>query len=295
MNHQVCHGVPGDKVAASNGDIVNIDITVIKDGWHGDTSRMFYVGEPLGAGQAPVRDHLRVHVEGHRRGAPGRRASATSAPRSSAMPRSHGFSRRARVLRPRHRRALPRGAADPALRPPGAGPELVPGMTFTIEPMINAGKRDIRQLADGWTIVTARPLALRAMGAHRPRHRRRLRGAHRLRRHARRRPPSSSAHASDERRSRPRARRPQARPRPRRRRRRCAPGSARAARGARSAATSSVPTRSARSPRTPQSVDESPAASSGASASTTRRWRSWPSAATAAAPSSPIRTSTSSC
>ena len=78
VNHQVCHGIPGDRVLKP-GDIVNIDITVIKDGYHGDTSRMYYVGEPSHPGAAAVRGHLRVHVARHRAGAPGRARSATSA------------------------------------------------------------------------------------------------------------------------------------------------------------------------------------------------------------------------
>jgi methionyl aminopeptidase len=131
---------------------VNIDITVIKDGWHGDTSRMFYVGEPT-VQAAPVRDHLRMHVERHPMVQPGVALGDIGA----AIQRhaESRLQRGARVLRPRHRQALPRGAADPALRPRGQGLRLQEGMTFTIEPMINAGKRDIRQMNDGWTIVTA--------------------------------------------------------------------------------------------------------------------------------------------
>ncbi len=153
VNHQVCHGVPGDKVLR-NGDIVNIDVTVIKDGWHGDTSRMFYVGEPSvqarrlcevtyecmwkgiavvhpGATLGDIGFSIQKHAE----------ASGYSVVREFC---GHGIGRRFHE----EPQILHYGK-------PGSGLKLVEGMTFTVEPMINAGKRDIRQLADGWTIVTA--------------------------------------------------------------------------------------------------------------------------------------------
>ena len=83
---------PRRQDAASAGDIVNIDITVIKDGWHGDTSRMFYVGEPVDPGQAPVRDHVGSHVARHRAGAPGRHARRHRRARSRSTPRAKGYS-----------------------------------------------------------------------------------------------------------------------------------------------------------------------------------------------------------
>jgi methionyl aminopeptidase len=90
INHQVCHGIPNDR-PLKNGDIVNIDVTVIKDGWHGDTSRMFVVGKRLDRRQAADPDHLRGDVEGHRQGqgpAPPRRHRQ----RDPDLRRSNGFS-----------------------------------------------------------------------------------------------------------------------------------------------------------------------------------------------------------
>ncbi len=152
VNHQVCHGIPGDRVL-KNGDIVNIDVTVIKDGYHGDTSRMFYVGEPsiaarrlceityecmwLGIQQVRPGGHLgdighaiQAHAEKH----------GYSVVREFC---GHGIGRRFHE----EPQVLHYGR-------PGTLDRLVPGMTFTVEPMINAGRRDIKELADGWTIVT---------------------------------------------------------------------------------------------------------------------------------------------
>jgi methionyl aminopeptidase len=153
VNHQVCHGVPGDKVLR-NGDIVNIDITVIKDGWHGDTSRMFYVGEP----SVQAKRLCEVTFECMWKGIDQVRPGATLGDIGSAIQahaEKNGFS----VVREFCGHGIGRKFhEEPQILHygrPGQGLKLVPGMTFTIEPMINAGKRDIRQLADGWTIVTA--------------------------------------------------------------------------------------------------------------------------------------------
>ncbi|HEY8355339.1 MAG TPA: type I methionyl aminopeptidase [Methylophilaceae bacterium] len=152
VNHQICHGVPGDRVL-KNGDIVNIDITVIKDGYHGDTSRMFCVGEPsiqakrlcditydcMWLGIAQVRPGATLGDIGH--------AIQTYAER-------HGYS----VVREFCGHGIGKKFhEDPQVLHygrPGSGLRLQPGMIFTIEPMINAGKRDIKQLNDGWTVVT---------------------------------------------------------------------------------------------------------------------------------------------
>ncbi len=152
VNHVVCHGVPGEKKLKS-GDILNIDITVIKDGYHGDTSRMFYIGEPsiqarrlcdithecLWRGISAVKNGAALGDIGH--------AIQSHAER-------HGFS----VVREFCGHGIGRlFHEDPQVLhygKPGTGARLTPGMTFTIEPMINAGKAGIRQLADGWTIVT---------------------------------------------------------------------------------------------------------------------------------------------
>ncbi|MBL0143130.1 MAG: type I methionyl aminopeptidase [Betaproteobacteria bacterium] len=153
VNHQVCHGVPGDKVLKT-GDIVNIDITVIKDGWHGDTSRMFLVGEP----SIQARRLCDVTYECMWRGIAQVRAGATLGDIGNAIQRhaeSHGYS----VVREFCGHGIGRRFhEEPQILhygTPGQGILLQAGMTFTVEPMINAGRRDIRGLADGWTIVTA--------------------------------------------------------------------------------------------------------------------------------------------
>ncbi len=152
VNHQICHGVPGEKVL-KNGDIINIDITVIKDGYHGDTSRMFYVGEPsiqarrlceitydcMWLGIAKVKAGATLGDIGH--------VIQTYAERN-------GFS----VVREFCGHGIGKKFhEDPQVLhygKPSTGLKLQAGMMFTIEPMINAGKRDIKQLGDGWTIVT---------------------------------------------------------------------------------------------------------------------------------------------
>ena len=153
VNHQVCHGVPGDKVLR-HGDIVNIDVTVIKDGWHGDTSRMFYAGEP----SVQAKRLCEVTYEAMWKGIAVVRPGATLGDIGAAVQRhaeAAGFS----VVREFCGHGIGRRFhEEPQILHygrPGQGLKLVPGMTFTVEPMINAGKRDIRQLNDGWTIVTA--------------------------------------------------------------------------------------------------------------------------------------------
>lgn len=152
VNHQVCHGVPGDK-KLKQGDIVNIDVTVIKDGYHGDTSRMFYVGEP----PIQARRLSEVTYECMWLGIEQVRPGAYLGDIGYAIQthaHKHGFS----IVREFCGHGIgQRFHEEPQVLHygrPGTGMQLVAGMTFTIEPMINAGKRDIRQLADGWTIVT---------------------------------------------------------------------------------------------------------------------------------------------
>ncbi len=152
INHQVCHGIPNDR-QLKDGDIVNIDITVIKDGWHGDTSRMFVVGkgsiaakrlcqityEAMWRGIVKVKPGVRLGDIGH--------AIQTFA-------ENQGFS----IVREFCGHGIgQRFHEDPQVLHygrPGTLEVLQPGMTFTIEPMINAGKKDIRSMGDGWTIVT---------------------------------------------------------------------------------------------------------------------------------------------
>ena len=153
VNHQVCHGVPGDKVLR-HGDIVNIDVTVIKDGWHGDTSRMYYAGEP----SVQAKRLCDITYEAMWKGISVVRPGATLGDIGNAVQRhaeAHGYS----VVREFCGHGIGRRFhEEPQILHygrPGQGMRLVPGMTFTVEPMINAGKRDIRQMPDGWTIVTA--------------------------------------------------------------------------------------------------------------------------------------------
>ena len=152
VNHVVCHGIPGPKKLKA-GDVINIDVTVIKDGLHGDTSRMFFVGEPSiqarrlsdityecmwrgisavkpGAFLGDIGYLIQSHAEEH----------GFSVVREFC---GHGIGRKFHE----EPQVLHYGRA-------GTGLKLQPGMIFTVEPMINAGKPAIRQLADGWTVVT---------------------------------------------------------------------------------------------------------------------------------------------
>ncbi len=152
VNHVVCHGIPGKK-KLRKGDVLNIDITVIKDGYHGDTSRMFHVGEPpviarrvsdiayqcMWIGIEQVRPGARLGDIGH-------------------AIQHHAESLRCSVVREYCGHGIGRQFhEEPQVLhygKPGTGVELVAGMTFTIEPMINAGKRHTKLLPDGWTVVT---------------------------------------------------------------------------------------------------------------------------------------------
>jgi len=152
VNHQVCHGIPGDKVL-KNGDSLNIDVTIIKDGWHGDTSRMFFAGEPsiLARRLAQVTyECMWLGIEQVRPGA--HLGDIGHAIQKHAE--AHGYS----VVREFCGHGIGQVFhEDPQVLhygKPGTGIELLPGMIFTVEPMINAGRREIRELADGWTIVT---------------------------------------------------------------------------------------------------------------------------------------------
>ena len=152
VNHVVCHGIPGDR-CLKNGDIINVDITVIKDGFHGDTSQMFVVGETslkarrlvdtayecLTVGIALVRPGARL-------GDIGAAIQTLAESRNFSVVREycgHGIGR----IFHEEPQVLHYGNA-------GTGVELQAGMTFTIEPMINAGKRHVKLLDDNWTVVT---------------------------------------------------------------------------------------------------------------------------------------------
>ena len=152
INQQICHGVPSEKML-KNGDIVNIDITVIKDGYHGDTSRMFYVGDPSAQAKRLCELTYQAMWLGINKVKPGAtlgdigHAIQTFAEKSGySVVREfcgHGIGK----VFHEDPQVLHYGKA-------GAGLTLQAGMMFTIEPMINAGKCDIRQMSDGWTIVT---------------------------------------------------------------------------------------------------------------------------------------------
>ena len=152
VNHQVCHGVPSDKVL-KNGDAVNLDITVIKDGYHGDTSRMFMVGTPSIQAKRLVDITYDCMWKGIEQVRPG----ATLGDIGHSIQR-HAEANGCSVVREFCGHGI--GAAfheDPQVvhyGQPGTGIAIKAGMIFTIEPMINAGRRDIRILGDGWTVVT---------------------------------------------------------------------------------------------------------------------------------------------
>lgn len=152
VNHVVCHGVPGDK-ALKPGDIVNIDITVIKDGYHGDTSRMFYAGKP----SIQARRLCDVTYECMWRGIDAVRPGAHLGDLGHAI-QSHAESNGYSVVREFCGHGIgKRFHEEPQILHygrPGTGLRLEAGMTFTIEPMINAGKADIKHAKDGWTVVT---------------------------------------------------------------------------------------------------------------------------------------------
>ena len=152
VNHVICHGIPNEK-RLKNGDMVNIDITVIKDGYHGDTSKMFFVGEPSIKGQRLSRvayECLRLGIDlvkpGTNLGDIGHAIQQHAEANNYSVVREycgHGIGEQFHE--------------DPQVLhygKQGTGLKLEPGMTFTIEPMINAGKRQVKLMKDGWTVVT---------------------------------------------------------------------------------------------------------------------------------------------
>jgi methionyl aminopeptidase len=153
VNHVVCHGIPGDK-KLKDGDIVNVDVTVIKDGFHGDTSRMFFAGKPSIQAKRLCDLTYEAMWRGIRTVRPGAHLGDIGAT-IQRFAESHGFS----VVREFCGHGIGRQFhEEPQVLHygrPGTGLKLQPGMIFTIEPMINAGRAGIRCLADGWTIVTA--------------------------------------------------------------------------------------------------------------------------------------------
>ncbi len=152
VNHQVCHGIPGERIL-KEGDIVNIDVTVIKDSYHGDTSKMFFVGEPSLIAKRVTQtsyECMRLGIEmvkpGVRLGDIGHAIQSHAEGNNCSVVREYCGHGIGRVFH-----------EDPQVLhygQPGTGMALQPGMTFTIEPMINAGKREVKLLPDQWTVVT---------------------------------------------------------------------------------------------------------------------------------------------
>ena len=152
VNHQVCHGIPGEK-KLKNGDIVNIDITVIKNGYHGDTSKMFFVGKPSISAERICRishECLRIGIDmvkpGIQLGDIGHAIQRHAEGHDCSIVREycgHGigaqFHEEPQVLH---------------YGQPGTGLRLEAGMIFTIEPMVNIGKRHVKLLPDQWTVIT---------------------------------------------------------------------------------------------------------------------------------------------
>jgi methionyl aminopeptidase len=152
VNHVVCHGIPSDK-KLKKGDIINIDVTVIKDGWHGDTSRMFFIGKPSILAKKLVETTYECMMRGIEVVKPG----ATLGDIGYAI-QSYAENKGFSVVRDFCGHGLGKifHMSPQVLHygKPGAGQVLEEGMFFTIEPMINAGKKETRILKDDWTAVT---------------------------------------------------------------------------------------------------------------------------------------------
>lgn len=163
VNHVVCHGIPGEQIL-KKGDVINIDITVIKDGWHGDTSKMFQVGETSVRAKRICDIAYESMVRGIEMVKPGVRLGDIGHT-IQTYAEGHGCS----VVREYCGHGIGQVFhEDPQVLHygrPGTGEVLVPGMVFTIEPMVNLGKRDTRLMPDGWTVIT-RDRSLSAQWEH---------------------------------------------------------------------------------------------------------------------------------
>ncbi|MFT3756642.1 MAG: type I methionyl aminopeptidase [Pseudoxanthomonas sp.] len=151
-NNVICHGIPGEKVL-KDGDIINIDVTVLKDGWHGDTSRMYFVGTP----SVMAKRLVEVTREAMWRGIKAVRPGATLGDVGHAI-QQYAEAERFSVVREYCGHGIGKVYHDEPqvlhYGQPGQGVVLKKGMTFTIEPMINEGARHTRVMPDGWTVVT---------------------------------------------------------------------------------------------------------------------------------------------
>ncbi len=163
VNHVVCHGIPGDK-KLKDGDIVNIDVTVIQDGWHGDTSKMFFVGEP----SVKARRICEVAYQSMVTGIEMVRPGVTLGDIGHAI-QTYAEGQRCSVVREYCGHGIGRVFHEPPqvlhYGRPGDGLVLEKGMTFTIEPMVNLGRAATRLLPDDWTVIT-RDRSLSAQWEH---------------------------------------------------------------------------------------------------------------------------------
>jgi len=152
LNHQVCHGIPGKRIL-KQGDIINIDVTVIKDGYHGDTSKMFFVGESSPLARRLVQVSYECMCIGIEMVKPGVRLGDIG-----YAIQDHAESNNFSVVREYCGHGIGRQFhEEPQVLhygKPGTGLALEPGMIFTIEPMVNAGKRHVKLMPDNWTVVT---------------------------------------------------------------------------------------------------------------------------------------------
>jgi methionyl aminopeptidase len=152
INHVICHGIPGPK-ALKSGDIVNVDVTPIVDGWHGDTNRTYLVGDVPIKARRLVETTFEAMMLGIEQAKPGNHLGDIS----HAI-QVHAEKQRFGVVRDFCGHGIGRLFHDAPevvhVGRPGTGPELKPGMFFTIEPMVNIGRPDCKVLEDGWTAVT---------------------------------------------------------------------------------------------------------------------------------------------
>ena len=153
VNHVICHGIPSPGKVLKDGDIVNIDVTVIKDGWHGDTSRMYFAGTPSVLAKRLVDTTHEAMMLGIQQVRPGATLGDIGHAIQQHAERA-GFS----IVKDYCGHGIGRiYHEDPQVLyygKPGAGMKIEKGMVFTVEPMINAGKPHARVLPDGWTVVT---------------------------------------------------------------------------------------------------------------------------------------------
>lgn len=152
INHVVCHGIPGERLLAE-GDILNIDVTALLDGWHGDTSRMYAVGEV----STKSRLLMDVTYEAMMRGIAAAKPGNSFGDIGHAI-QTYAEKHRFSIVRDFCGHGIGRKFHEPPnvlhFGRPGDGPKLAPGMFFTIEPMVNAGRPEVKILDDGWTAVT---------------------------------------------------------------------------------------------------------------------------------------------